>query len=158
MRAIFILLCLLPVVCMARLGDTEAELKARFTVLHEVDRDDGSKMILLYKGAFLVLAQVIAGKVEAITYTRHTKPIDPAAGEAAPRARLTDAEIVALLDANAGSGKWTEIKDGAATRLWVRDADGAQATCNILGESLVIVTAVAVAHSKAKQAKALEGF
>ena len=105
----------------ANLGDTEADLKARYGEPNAIERDGRALRVFSYQAnGYKIRVGLVDGKSQHERY----RPVDEARS-------MTDEEIQGLLNANAGGKQWKIMPDG---RLALGDETAAPTTAFILPE------------------------
>lgn len=134
----------------ARLGETEAQIEARYGKPKTSERSRGSaSRAYIYRG-FLVLVTFEGGVSRGEHYEKSPSALE-----------LFPADIGALLGANGGGGKWHQVPDSSADRLVLmvyRGAGGRIAMHNAVENSLLVTTEDFVARMQGQHAQELKGF
>lgn len=111
-----VLCALLVSPALARVGETKAECEARYGKPAKTEKYLSFDLYLYVKSGFVIAVMFDAERAGTVQYQHET-------GEEIIAPEITDAELEALLKANAGGSSWIEDKGVIAKRSWKR-ADG----------------------------------
>jgi hypothetical protein len=133
----------------ARIGETEAEIRARYGKPIKIDSESG---LWLFRptGDVRVALTFFDGKSACEVYDKPDK------------SAFSDNEIQVLLDANSSGKQWTEALSTYEFKMWTLDTMGRKATYVKLAKQLIVATSEYLRAEEVRKARResekLKGF
>ncbi len=154
MRTLLIIIAsvLLALPASARIGETPAECLKRYGEFMDVGKDENT--VLFSKGDLLIYCSFAEKKCWKIVFMHKTRR------DSEIRTPLGDGEIEALLDANAGVGKWNKLAptENPAKKIWVCSDEKRQAFYSDQDGYLCIFHLTGEAKAKEEEKAKLKDF